>query len=235
MSMLANLKTRATRAEAPRPAPAAAVARKATGTLNISSSPPGAKILVDGRSRGVTPVELTDVSPGRHEIALSSDAGSVHRTVTVAAGKTITLDEPIFSGWVAVYSPIEISVAEGGRVLRPDDRNQIMLPSGVHELRFVNKAFAYDTSRQVEIKPGEGTTVRLTPEPSKATVTATEAAEVWVDGARLGDTPLTDAPVPLGTHEIVVRRKSDGTERRFTVTIGVAPFTLLVDFSHPGA
>jgi len=76
--------------------------------------------------------------------------------------------------------------------------------------------------------------VRLTPEPSKLSVTATDAAEVFVDGTRIGEVPLTGAPVALGTHEIVVRRTADGVERRSTITVGVAPFALHVDFSRPG-
>jgi hypothetical protein len=118
--------------------------------------------------------------------------------------------------------------------MRPDDRNQIMLPPGAHTLRFVNRTLGYDESRRVEVKPGEGTPIRLTPEPSRLSITATEPAEVWLDGARIGDAPLTGVAVPLGTHEIIVRRAAGG-ERRFTVSIGVAPFQLHVDFSQPGA
>jgi hypothetical protein len=210
------------------------VTRKPAGTLSVTSTPPGAQVLVDGKPRGVTPLQLADLSPGRHDVALTSDAGEVRRTITVAAGKTVTLDEAIFSGWIAVYSPFEITVAEGGRVLRPDDRSQIMLTPGAHTLRFVNKTLGYDESRQVDVKPGEGTPIRLTPEPSKLTVTATEPADVWIDGARIGEAPLNGVAVTLGTHEIIVRRTAGG-ERRFTVSIGVAPYQLHVDFSQPGA
>ena len=49
------------------------------------------------------------------------------------------------------------------------------------------------------------------------------------DGTRVGETPLNAVQVALGTHSIVVRRAAGG-ERRFTVTIGVTPFTLDVDF-----
>ncbi|HJZ72711.1 MAG TPA: PEGA domain-containing protein [Vicinamibacterales bacterium] len=213
--------------------PPPAVVRKPSGTVSVTSTPSGARVVVDGKPRGVTPLQLADVSPGRHEVVLTGDAGEVRRTITVAAGKTVTLDEAIFSGWVAVYSPFEITVAEGGRVLRPDDRGQILLPPGAHTLRFVNQSLGYDESRQIDVKPGEGTPIRLTPGPSKLTVTATEPAEVWIDGTRVGETPLSGAAVPLGTHEIVVRRAAGG-ERRFTVSIGVAPYQLHVDFSQPG-
>lgn len=234
LSALSNIKARATAVPERKPEPAPEAPRKPMGTLNVSTTPPGAQVTVDGKPRGVTPLELTDVSPGKHEVALKSDSGSVRRTITIAAGKTVTIEEAIFAGWVAVYSPFEVTISEGGRVLRPDERNQVMVPPGVHDLRFVNNALGFDISRQIEVKPGESATVRLTPEPSKLNVTATDAAEVFVDGTRIGETPLTNAPVPLGTHEILVRRTADGAERRSTVTVGVAPFALHVDFSRPG-
>jgi hypothetical protein len=193
------------------------------------STPAGAKVVVDAKPRGVTPLTLADLSPGRHEVVLESDAGTVHRTVRIAASETEEMNESIFSGWLVVYAPFEIAIFEGGRVLQPDGRNQIMLPPGNHELRMTNRALAFEMVRQVEVKPGEGTTLRLIPPASTLTVTASDAAEVWLDGARLGETPLNGAPIALGTHELVVRRMAGG-ERRYTVTIGANPFTLHVDF-----
>lgn len=206
-----------------------AAGRKATGGLRVSSTPAGAKVVVDAKARGVTPLTLTDLTPGRHEVVLESDAGTVHRTVRVAANETVEMSESIFSGWLVVYAPFEVVIVEGGRVLQPDGRNQIMLPPGIHALRLANRTLAYEAVERVEVKPGEGTTLRLTPPPSTLTVTASEAAEVWLDGARVGETPLNAAPVPLGTHDVVVKREAGG-ERRFTVTIGANPFTLDVDF-----
>jgi PEGA domain len=206
-----------------------AVARKATGELRVSSTPVGARVLVDGKARGVTPLTLSDLSPGSHEVALEGDGGTIHRSVTVAANETAVVEESIFSGWLAVYAPFEVVIAEGGRTLRPDERNQIMLPPGIHALRLVNRTLAYEKVSNVEIKPGETTNLQVTPEPSTLTVTASEAADVWLDGARVGETPLNAVPVPLGSHELVVKR-STGGERRFSVTIGVNPFTLNVEF-----
>jgi hypothetical protein len=207
------------------PKPAAA----STGSLRVGSTPPGAKVLVDGKPRGVTPLNLTDLSPGRHEVMLQSDAGSVKRTVTVSTTAATVIDEAIFSGFVTVYAPFDVTISEKGRVLRADDRQQIMLPPGPHELRVFNRALAYDVVRRVEVKPGEALNLQLTPDPSSLTVTASDAAEVWVDGSRLGDTPLNAAAIPLGIHDIVVKRAAGG-ERRFTVTAGTKPVTLNVVF-----
>jgi hypothetical protein len=195
----------------------------------VKTTPAGAKVLVDGKARGVTPLTLTDLSPGRHEVVLESNAGTIHRTVTVAANETAEIDESIFSGWVAVFAPFEVSISENGRVLRPDERNQILLPPGIHQIRLTNKRLSYDSVQRVEVKPGETVALQLTPDPSTLTVTASEAAEVWLDGAKVGDTPVSSFPVPLGSHDLVVKRVSGG-ERRFPITVSASPFTLHVDF-----
>jgi hypothetical protein len=204
-------------------------ARKAAGSVQVTTTPAGARVTVDGKPRGVTPVTVGDLSPGNHDVALESSAGTVRRTVTVVANQTVQVEESIFSGWLAVYAPFEIVIAEANRVLRPDERGQILLPPGMHDLRVSNRTLGYEATWNVEIKPGATTNLRVTPEPSKLTVTSPEAAEVWVDGTKVGDTPLNAAPVPLGTHDVLVKR-AGGAERRYTITVGVKPFTLNADF-----
>ena len=214
---------------AAKPSGAAAAAKKNQGSLSVSSTPPGAQVLVDGKARGVTPLNLTDLSPGHHEVELKGEGGTIRRTVTISSTAAAAVDEEIFAGFVTVYSPFDVTVAENGRVLRADDSHQIMLPAGTHELRLTNRALGYEAVRKVEVKPGEATPLQLAPEPSALTVTAAEAAEVWLDGTRIGDAPVNAAPVALGVHEILVKRAAGG-ERRFTVTISAKPFTLNVTF-----
>ena len=213
----------------PAPGRAPATGRRPTGSVKVTTTPAGARVTVDGKPHGVTPVTVSDLSPGNHEVTLESSAGTVRRTVTVAVNQTATLEESIFSGWLAVYAPFEIVISEANRVLRPDERGQVLLPPGLHDLRVSNRTLGYEATWNVEIKPGETTNLRVTPGPSKLTVTSPEAAEVWVDGTKVGDTPLNAAPVPLGTHDVLVKRASGG-ERRYTITVGVKPFTLNADF-----
>ena len=184
---------------------------------------------VDGKPHGVTPVTVGDLSAGNHDVSLESSAGTVRRTVAIAANQTVLVEESIFSGWLAVYAPFEIVIAEANRVLRPDERGQVLLPPGPHDLRVSNRTLGYEATWKVEVKPGATTNLRVTPGPSKLTVTSPEPAEVWVDGAKVGDTPLNAAPVPLGTHDVLVKR-AGGAERRYTITVGVKPFTLNADF-----
>jgi len=224
-------RTPAVQRRPPGPEPPPVVKPKTTGTVEVSSTPPGAQVIVDGKMRGVTPLTLADVNQGRHTIELRSDAGTVQRTVTVAPGKTVTLDESIFSGFVTLFSPFEVVVTERGRTLRFDERNQVMLSPGRHELQVANRTLEYESVEQVELKPGETVRITIKPPPTLVTVTANELAQVWLDGARIGDVPVNEMPVSLGTHEIVVKRAAGG-ERRMTVTVTTKPMTLNVDFTR---
>jgi archaellum component FlaG (FlaF/FlaG flagellin family) len=203
--------------------------RKGTGGLSVTSTPSGAEVMVDGKPRGITPLTLSDLSVGKHTVELESDSGKIQRTITVAADKTTEMDESIFAGWLTVYSPFDLTITEGGRALSLDDRHQIMLAPGQHKLRLINRALAFDEVRDLDLKSGEQATLSVTPPPSTMTVTANEPGEVFLDGAKVGETGLNGLPVALGTHEIVVKRTAGG-ERRFTVTVTVKPFVLHVDF-----
>lgn len=209
-----------------------AAAAKATGSINVSSTPSGARVLVDGNVRGVTPLRLDDLALGRHTIVLESSAGIIQRVVAVAPGTTTEIDESIFSGWVVIYAPFELSVTEGTRTLRVDDSGEIMLPAGPHELRFANRALGFQEIRRVDLQPGARATISIKPPRSSMTITASEPSEVWIDGTRLGETPLAGAPVDLGTHELLVKRVAGG-ERRLTITATVQPIAVNVDFSKP--
>jgi hypothetical protein len=133
------------------------------------------------------------------------------------------------SGWVAVFSPFDVQITEGGQPLPLDERGRAMLRPGRHRLRFQNLDLGYDETRAVSVRPTETTTVNLTPQ-TTVRVTSNEPAEVWIDGARAGDTPF-EGRVSLGTHAVTVR--SAGAARELIVEATSKPVQLEVDFSKP--
>ena len=205
---------------------------KPTGSLQVDSDPTGARVVVDGELRGTTPLKLDGLAVGTHGVTLESPNGTVRRSVTIAAGETAQVTELIFTGSLKVFSPFEVQMSERNQPIQLDDRGQVMLPPGSHELRFQNRDLGYDEIRRVEIKPAATAALSLVPPPTTISVTATERAEVWVDGKRVGETPLTDVSVSLGTREIIVKTAAGG-QRRFVVTATVKPVQLDVDFSKP--
>ena len=206
---------------------------KPTGRLMVRSDPNGARVLVDGRERGVTPLTLDDVTLGSHAVVIQTDQGSVRRTVAVTADRAALVSESIYQGWLKLFAPFEVQIAEGTRALRVDEQSQIMLSAGPHELRLENRALGYSETRRVDIEPGKVTSLSLVPSPSLLTVTSSTPALVWIDGVQAGETPLIDHPVALGTRDIVVRNAA-GEERKYTRRVtATPPVRIDVDFSRP--
>jgi hypothetical protein len=61
----------------------AALRSKPRVALEITSTPPGAEVVVDGEPRGVTPVTVRDLLPGTHYVSLAADGMRVDKRVEV--------------------------------------------------------------------------------------------------------------------------------------------------------
>jgi hypothetical protein len=144
------------------PSPAAEIP-STTGQIAVVTQPAGIRVLLDGKPAGESPVTLQDVSPGRHVVTLLSQTGAVKKTVRVEAGKSVSLDVPIFSGFAAISAPFVVDVTENGRALGTSE-NQIMLSPGHHELHLANRDLQYSTKQSVDIEPGETKRIELNPE-----------------------------------------------------------------------
>jgi hypothetical protein len=221
-----------TNVDAPPPvtAPVTAASPK-MGKIQIETQPPGAKVFLNGKPAGDSPLTL-EVAAGRHTLTLASASGSVRRTVRVEAGKTVSVDVPIFSGWVEVAAPIIFEVFEDGKSIGTTEQNRLLLKPGRHELTFMNRDLDYTSTHVVEVEPGEAKVLPIDPKGS-VNLNATPWAEVWVDGKKVGETPLANLQLPLGTHEVVFKHPQFG-ERRMTTTIRAnAPVALSIDMSKP--
>lgn len=66
-----------------------------TGRLKLTSSPPGAKVMIDGNPVGVTPLDY-DLSPGNHKVSIVLDRYQVEsRPAAIRVGETTLLDVPL--------------------------------------------------------------------------------------------------------------------------------------------
>jgi hypothetical protein len=154
----------------------------------------------------------------------------VRKNVRVEAGKTATLDVPVYSGWVAVFAPVLLDIAENGRSIGTTEQGRLMLSPGRHQLVFSNRELGYTTRETVDIEPGEERSVNLQPT-GELNVNALPWAEVWIDGQKTGETPVAHMRVPLGTHDIVFKHPEFG-ERKLTATVHAnVPTAATVDFT----
>jgi len=204
-----------------------------TGMLVVHSQPQGANVTVDGTPRGVTPITIEGLSGGDHEVVLQSGAATSRHTVKVLAGTTASLVAPALapeappvaegpvSGWISVKAPFLIEIREDGNLIGTTETARLMLASGRHELQFVNSSLGYSQTRIVQVVPGKVASVSIELPQGIVNLNASPWAEVWIDGRRVGETPIGNLAVPIGPHEIVFRHPEFGEKKQaVSVTTG---------------
>ena len=212
------------------------VVAAAEGSLSIRTDPPGATVTIDGQRRGVSPLVIDGLTPGAHVVGLQNPLSSVTEQVTIQAGATASLVVPLsapqgipVSGWVSVSSPVEMQLLEDGRLVGTSRSERIMMSVGDHNLQLVNETLGYRVSRTIQVGPGRVTSMRLDPPKGTLALNAAPWAEVWVDGDRVGDTPIGNIPLTIGNHDVLFRHPDLG-EQRHTVTVTLnGPARLSVD------
>ena len=162
-------------------------------------------------------------------VVLGSAKGSVERVVRVQAGEPSYLNEAIFPGWVALTTSIDLSLSEGGRALKRDERGWAILPPGPHDIHLDNQTLGVHEVRRVVVMPGDTTRLSFAPHRSMLSLTTNEPAEVWIDGVSFGDAPLVDQPIAIGTHDVRVR--SARHERWVRVRATVQPVSVNIDLT----
>jgi len=207
-----------------------------TGDLQVRTDPSGAKVSVDGQLRGMSPLTVPGLAPGSHTVVLENDLGSVHEDVTVQAGATASLVVPMkapqgapVSGWISITAPAELQIFENQRLLGSSRTDRIMVAAGRHDIEFANDALGYHSSQSIQVAPGQVAKVKPDWPQGTIAINATPWANVSLDGQEVGETPVGNTTVPIGTHEVVFRHPQFG-EQRITATVTAStPTRLSVD------
>ncbi len=205
------------------------------GSLYVLSSPANANIYLDGVYKGRTPMTITDISSGMHTLEIDHPGYYDWRSsVEVPAGGTKTLSATLnpmpsaSSGWIYVSSsPGGASVTlDGNSVGQTPYSGSLKLnniATGSHNVALILAGYApYSAQTSVYSNTVSEVTAVLTPQaPVSATggltVSSTPSgAQVFLDNAFIGITPLTLASVASGTHTVTIRM--DGYPEYSTTT-----------------
>ena len=208
----------------------------AGGQLQVRTDPSGAAVSVDGVSRGTSPVLVSDLSPGEHTVALTSELGTVKQPVTVEAGLTASLMVPLsapqgapVSGWVAIAAPVALQLYEKGQLLGTNATDRIMVSVGRHDIELVNEEIGYRASRTIQVAPGRVASLDVEVPKGTMALNALPWAEVWVDGERIGETPIGNLPIRVGKHDVLFRNPDLGEQRQSVVVTLAAPARVSAD------
>jgi hypothetical protein len=202
--------------------------------LSVITEPPGARVVIDGEARGVSPVTVGDLAVARHTVMVTGASGSAERSVTTEAGTTMSV---VFSlpkasgleaGWLTVAAPFEVTVLEQTEVVGTSALSKIMIPAGRHELDLVNESLGYQDHRRVEIGSGKTASIRVDAR-APLSVNARPWADVVIDGTPVGQTPIANLVLSLGTHQVVFRHPELGERRQSIVVTAKGPNRVAVD------
>ena len=220
-------------------AAAAPAAAASSGTLQVTSDPARVPLVVDGIARGVTPLTLPDLSVGTHALSVRFATATVEQRVEITQGGTRSLHVVApaapgsVAGWLSVDVASPLQIFEEGRLVGTTNIGRLLLPPGVHVLDFVSDELGFRAQRTVTVRPGAATDVRLELPAVTLSINAQPWAEVFVDGERVGETPIGTLSRPVGRHEILLRHPELG-ERRRTVTLTTnGPNRISVDMRRP--
>lgn len=194
------------------------VVEERVGSLKVESTPAGAEVIVDGKSYGATPMTVPDLAVGAHKLELKGSAGTITRRVTIKANQTTMLTEAIYSGWMAIFSPIPVKVVVDGQPVNLTEDSRVMISPGRHTVEFISDQFNFRTTETIDVRPGETTAHTLTLPMGTLRVSAPEGAEIRVDGQPAAPETADGIPVSIGAHEISAVHPDRG-ERRVSVDV----------------
>jgi hypothetical protein len=230
----------------------------AMGTLAVTTNPTGAQVFVDGGVRGRSPVTLTLV-PGAHVLELRGEGEPRSIPLTVNAGAQLAQyielprptpppepPQPVVQappppppapvaetapqpGWIAISASIDLQLYEHDRLLGTSAIDRIMVPAGRHELDLVNNELGYRTTRVVQVTGGKIASIKAELPNGTIALNAVPWAEVWIDGQAVGETPIGNLAIPIGTHDVVFRHPDLGEQHYSQVVSLKGPARLSVD------
>jgi len=217
----------------PSPAETAAL----TGSLRVvTESGDAATVSIDAIDRGATPLTVSGLTVGQHEVAVRSGGNIRRRTLRVEANTTTSLviagvESGTPSGWLSVTATAPLRIFENGKLVGTSESDRIMLPAGEHSFELSSDALGFDGTRTVKIAAGQTASLSIPMPRVAVSLNAIPWAQVWVDGQALGATPIGDFTTSIGPHEVIFRHPQLG-ERKLTALVTLKePARIAIDMT----
>jgi hypothetical protein len=205
-------------------------APRAESFVTIRSHPEGARVLIDGSPRGVTPLRLA-LPVGNHTVELASGSAKRSLPLEIEAGVAATQYVELQSAAAApaavgrldvVSEPAGASVTVDGVVRGKAPMTLADIAVGQHTVMLTSRSGTF--SRTVTIAPGATATVVASLGAERVSVgwvvvDSPLELQIFQDGRRLG-TGLDRIMVPAGLHVLDLVNEQYGYRTRTSVEVG---------------
>ena len=210
--------------------------RLANDTSGIANRrAPGMEAVSDPSARatsGVQPLGREGGSGAASQAAraeqnvVSNNSSTARRTVVAAPPAVKPAAAP---GSVSIAVPFQVEVYENDRFVGINGQNGVPLAPGSHHIELVNDSLRYRSSHTVNVTSGRRTQLTVALPTGMLHLNATPWAEVMVDGNSVGETPLANVEVPIGSHRITFRHPQLGEHTRSIVVVADSSTRIGVD------
>jgi hypothetical protein len=186
--------------------------------ISITSYPQGAAVHIDGNYMGVTPLAMTYISDGTHQIEINLKGYETQsKTVRIPFISTVHFDlNKIARPSKKVY-PFSITSSPAGAVISIDGKKignapiTVSLPIKIYDLKCSLNGYN-DVVRQIKIPDNTSSHFSLVKDSKKtqhthAPVFVTSnpnGADIYLDGKMIGITPQDISSVSFGSHNLLL-------------------------------
>jgi hypothetical protein len=208
------------------PVESAPVSPSARVMLQVTSTPPGAAVRLDGQDTGqTTPASLALDEPYPETIALSLDGyDPISEPVPPLEGESVAmafeLTRAEIYGRVVLSGPYPFEVWIGDRRIREAAaEHDVTLLTGVATLRIVNPGYSLNRRFRVEVVEGEREQL-IAPTLGSLTVFSNPGnCEIFIDSQSIDYPPITQRDVAPGTYTVSRVCEDEGENRGQPVTV----------------
>ena len=194
-----------------------------TGTLDVNSNPTGAAVYVDGNYQGVTQTQIGNLYPGQHSVTLiKAGYQDWTGTASIASGVTTYLNPTLVKNPQPQYATVSISSSPAGANVYGDGvyigqtRSGSPLvftqvKPGIHTLLLTKSGYQdYETTQSVVAGQDYVVSVTLNAVNNPTTggisiISAPSDAEVYLNNAFKGLTPITLDSLSPGSYSVLVK------------------------------
>ena len=203
-------------------------------SVRITSEPAQALVSIDGVARGSTPLVVSNLAPGAHNVTVLGRNRQVNRTIELADGRPQTLHvllpaPPVGPGWVTIATATPLRVFENGRFVGATGGDPIPVSPGARDLEFVNEEMGIRVRQRVSVQAGAFTRVTPVMPRGSLAINAQPWAEVWLNGEHVGQTPLGNLSRPIGFYDVLLRHPDYGERKTRLRVTGAGTARLNVD------
>ena len=198
--------------------------RPAYGYIDVTTSPEqGAKVYVDAKYIGESPIKTDKLASGTHTVRVMKDMYMMkEQSFTVTDGQTTNANITMTANFVMLTvnndadSDIYVDEEYKGK-----GKWTGRVSEGLHNLE-ARKANHRSSTKTVDLVLGENKTIALeAPQPISGSIDVNSSpmsAEIYIDGKHYGQTPNYINEILIGTHELKLEKSGCATLTK-TITI----------------